>query len=62
MLSLAQKTAKAIYATVVTFLGTLFAALTTGQSLSDLDAKTWLAVTLATVVAGGGVYGLANKE
>jgi hypothetical protein len=47
---------KAIYAGLVTFLGSLITALQAGS----LDLKTWLTIALATVVAVGGVFGLAN--
>lgn len=55
------KFAKAIFAAGVAFLGSLISALTAGESLGQLDAKTWLTVALATLVAGGGVYGLRNS-
>lgn len=49
---------KAIYAGIV-------AALTGGITALQSDGITateWLTIALATVVAYGGVYGLANKE
>jgi hypothetical protein len=55
-----SKAAKAVYATVVGFVGSLGASLTTGQSLGQLDAKTWLVTVLVGLVAGGGVYGIRN--
>jgi hypothetical protein len=55
-----SKAAKAVYAAIVGFLGALGTALTTGESLGQLDAKTWLAGLLVALVAGGGVYGITN--
>jgi hypothetical protein len=55
-----SKAAKAVYAAVVGFVGSLGASLTTGQSLGQLDAKTWLVALLVGLVAGGGVYGIRN--
>ena len=49
--------AKAIYAGVVTFLGSLITALQAGS----LDLATWLSIILTTLVAVGGVFGLANS-
>jgi hypothetical protein len=48
--------AKAVYAGAATFLGSLIAALQAGS----LDLATWLSILLATIVAVGGVFGLAN--
>ncbi len=55
-----KQAAKAVFAALVAGIGSLIAALTTGQSLTDLDAKTWLTVALATLLAGGGTYGIRN--
>ena len=49
--------AKAIYAGIVTFLGSLITAL---QQASSLDLSTWLSIVLTTIVAVGGVFGLTN--
>ncbi len=46
---------KAIYAGVVTFLGTLLAVL---QSADSVSGESWVVIILATVVAVGGVLGL----
>ena len=52
--------AKAIYAAVVGFVGSLGTALTTGESLGQVDAKTWLAAVGVGLIAGGGVYRITN--
>lgn len=58
---MAYKTAaKAFFAGVVTFLGTLVTALASDQSFTQINTKTWLTVALATVIAIGGVYGVTN--
>lgn len=55
-----SQAAKAVFAAVISFVGAISAALTTGESLGQLDAKTWLAALLVALVAGGGVYGITN--
>lgn len=48
---------KAIYATVLAFLSTL------GTAYSDqmLTGAEWITIATATILAAGGVYGLANR-
>ena len=50
-----QYAAKAIYAGLVTFLGSLLAVM---QSADVITGASWIAIALATVVAIGGVLGL----
>jgi hypothetical protein len=54
-------TLRALYAAAVTFVNGLGAALLSDQSVSDLDAKTWLYVIGLTLAAFGGVYGIRNR-
>ena len=61
MLALVSKVAAAVFAAAVAGLGSLGSSLTTGESLGQLDAKTWVAIVLATIVAGGGVHALTRK-
>ena len=51
---------KAVYVAVVTFLGSLLAALLAAPDLgiSDLTTATWITIALATIIAAGGVLGL----
>ena len=51
---------KAIYAGLVTFLGSLLAALQAGSEIgvADLSQAAWITIVLATVLAVGGVLGL----
>jgi hypothetical protein len=60
-MKLVQTAAKAVFATVLTFVTGLGAALTTGESLGQVDAKTWLYVAGLSLVSGGGVYGITNR-
>ena len=53
--------AKAIYATVVAGLGALVTVLVDDAGLDDLTSGQWVSVVLTALVAGGGVYGIANK-
>lgn len=55
-----QYYAKAIYAGLVTFLGSLLAALQAGGEIGigDLSTAAWVTIILATIVAIGGVLGL----
>ena len=48
---------KAIYATVLAFLGTL------GTAITDetVTGGEWITIATATILAAGGVYGLANR-
>lgn len=54
--------AKAIYAFVVAGLGALAAVLVGDAGLSDLSDGQWVTVVLAALVAGGGVFGIPNKQ
>jgi hypothetical protein len=53
--------AKAIYAFVVAGLGALAAVLVGDAGVGDLSDGQWVAVVLAALVAGGGVFGIPNK-
>ena len=48
---------KAVYAGVVTFLGSLLAVLQVPEAVGVTSAS-WIAIALATVIAIGGVLGL----
>jgi len=54
--------AKAIYATIISVLGSLAVVLTGDAGLGDLTTAQWVTVALAACIAGGGVYGISNKE
>jgi hypothetical protein len=54
------KAAKAIYAAIVAALGALGAVLVGDVGFADVTAGQWVAVVLAGLVAGGGVYGIRN--
>jgi hypothetical protein len=54
--------AKAILAGVTAFVSSLLAAISTGESFGQIDAKTWLAATLAGVVGLGLVYSVPNGK
>lgn len=56
-----SKFAKAVYATVVSSLGALAAVLVGDVGFTDLTAGQWVTVTLAGLIAGGGVYGIRNS-
>ena len=51
---------KAIYVGVVTFLGSLLAALQAvpDVGISDITTAAWITIALATIIAVGGVLGL----
>jgi hypothetical protein len=52
---------KAAYAGLVTFLGSLLAALQAGTEalgLGDLGTASWITIVLATIITVGGVLGL----
>lgn len=53
--------AKAIYATIISVLGSLAVVLTGDAGLGDLTTAQWVTVVLAALIAGGGVYGITNK-
>jgi len=52
--------AKAIFATVVSALGSLAVVLVNDAGLGDLTSGQWVTVALAALIAGGGVYGISN--
>ena len=54
--------AKAIYATVVSALGSLAVVLVGDAGLGDLSSGQWITVALAALIAGGGVYGIKNAS
>lgn len=56
------KAAKAVFAGVGGFVGSLATSLTTGESLGQVDAKTWLAALVVGIALGGGVYGIRNAS
>lgn len=55
------KAAKAIYSTIVAFLGSLVTVLVGDVGFGDITAGQWVAAVLVALVAGGGVYGITNK-
>ena len=62
MLEWAKYSAKALFAGFVALVGTMITAFTTDgvDDFSDLTTLSWLTITLATVVAIGGVFQLGN--
>lgn len=54
------KLLKAAYSGLVAFLTGLSAILTGTLSFGDVTAGQWVTITLATVVAAGGTFGLAG--
>lgn len=56
-----RQAAKAVYATLVSALGALAAILVGDVGFGDVTAGQWVAVALAGLIAGGGVYGIPNK-
>jgi len=54
--------AKAIFATVISALGSLAVVLVGDAGLGDLTSGQWVTVVLAALIAGGGVYGISNKS
>jgi hypothetical protein len=52
--------AKALYATLVSALGSLAVVLVGDSGLGDLSSGQWITVALAALIAGGGVYGITN--
>lgn len=59
MKKLAQA-AKAVYAAAIAGLGSLGAVLVGNASFGDVTAGQWVAIVLAALIAGGGVYGIRN--
>ena len=62
MFKYVKQTARAIFAAAVMFVGSLGTALTVGQAVGDLDAKTWCWIAGSTLVSFGGVYGISNGK
>lgn len=58
----AAKAAKAIYATVIGFLSAIGVVLVGDVGFGDITAGQWVAAVLAAVLAGGGVYGITNRQ
>lgn len=56
-----SKFAKAIYASVVAFLGSLVTVLVGDVGFTDLTSGQWVAAVLVALTAGGGVYGITNR-
>jgi len=54
--------AKAIYAFIVAGLGALAAVLVGDLGLGDLSDGQWVVIGLSALVAGGGVFGISNKQ
>ena len=51
---------KAIFATVISALGSLAVVLVGDAGLDDLTSGQWVTVVLAALIAGGGTYGIKN--
>jgi hypothetical protein len=51
---------KAVYATVVAFLGSLVTVMVGDAGFGDITDGQWVAAVLVGLVAGGGVFGLRN--
>lgn len=56
----AAQFAKAIYATLIAFLGSLVTVMVGDVGFGDIKDGQWIAAVLAGLVAGGGVYGIRN--
>ena len=54
--------AKAIFAGVVTFLGSVSVLLVGDTTFGTITQGQWVTIALATIVAVGGVFGLTNGE
>lgn len=52
--------AKAIYATVIAFLGALAVPLVGDTGFGDITSGQWVTILLTALVAGGGVFGIKN--
>ncbi len=61
MLSNVQKVSKAVYAAVASLISGLILVTVEGGGLAAVTTNQWLVIALATLAAGGGVYGLTNK-
>jgi len=53
--------AKAWYAGAIAVLGSLATVLVDDASFGDVTSGQWVTIALASLVAGGGVYGLSNQ-
>ena len=58
--TLFQRAAKAVYAFVFGALSTLAVILVGDSSFGDITAGQWVAIAIAALGAGGGVYGIRN--
>jgi hypothetical protein len=56
-----RQAAKAIYAAVVGFLGSLVVVMVGDVGFGDITDGQWVAAVLLGLTAGGGVYGIRNK-
>ena len=55
-------TLRALFAAATAFISGLGAAILSDQSLSELDAKTWLYVIGLSLAAFGGVFKITNRK
>ena len=61
MFKYVRQALKAVFATLVAFVGSLVTVLAGGDAnLGDITDGQWLSAVLVGLVAGGGVYGLSN--
>jgi hypothetical protein len=58
----ASRTAKAIFAGLVTLGEGLILVVTANETLLDVTTAEWVIIATAVVVAVGGVYGITNKD
>jgi hypothetical protein len=56
-----MKAAKAVYATLITGLGSLATVLVGDVGFGDITAGQWMTALVLALGAGGGVYGITNK-
>lgn len=61
MLGFVQRAAKACFAASVAALSGLATVLVGDAGFDDLTAAQWVTIALATLLAFGGTYGLANR-
>jgi hypothetical protein len=62
VLKFLARSARALYAAVIAFLGASSAAITGDQGFTDLNTYQWLIIAGATVAAFGGVWGFVNPK
>jgi hypothetical protein len=58
----AKKALKAIYAFLISFIGSLVVVLVGDVGFSDITDGQWLSAVLLGLLAGGGVYGIKNAK